>query len=82
MASTQSALRKMREIYLSLPDTSEGEHFGESIFRVNAPASSPVAARRQASAASSFNSNRSTRLELLTPIDASSVTLDRRTACR
>jgi len=34
MATAHTALRKMREICLSLPDTVEAEHFGEACFRV------------------------------------------------
>ena len=34
MATTQTALRMMREICLSLPETAEAEHFGEACFRV------------------------------------------------
>src|SRR5262245_18842807 len=34
MATPHTALRMMREICLSLPETSEGEHFGEASFRV------------------------------------------------
>ena len=33
MATPQAALKKMREICLSLPDSREGEHFGQSAFR-------------------------------------------------
>ena len=34
LATTEEALNKMREICLSLPDTREGEHFGEAAFYV------------------------------------------------
>ena len=34
MATAKEALEKMREICLSLPDTSEGDHFGETAFYV------------------------------------------------
>ena len=34
MATAQTALRMMREVCLSLPDTVEAEHFGEACFRV------------------------------------------------
>jgi hypothetical protein len=34
MATTQTTLRVMREICLSLPDTVEADHFGEACFRV------------------------------------------------
>ena len=34
MATTPTALRKMRELCLSLPNTVETEHFGEAYFRV------------------------------------------------
>lgn len=34
MASAEEALRKVREICLSLPDTREGDHFGEAAFYV------------------------------------------------
>jgi predicted DNA-binding protein (MmcQ/YjbR family) len=34
MATTQTALRMMREVCLSLPETAEAEHFGEACFRV------------------------------------------------
>ena len=34
MATAKTALRMMREVCLSLPDTSEGVHFGEAFFRV------------------------------------------------
>jgi predicted DNA-binding protein (MmcQ/YjbR family) len=34
MATAQAALRWMRKTCLSLPDTVEGDHFGESCFRV------------------------------------------------
>ena len=34
MATTRAALRKMREVCLSLPQTVEAEHFGEACFRV------------------------------------------------
>ena len=34
MATAQAALRWMRKICLSLPDTVEADHFGESLFRV------------------------------------------------
>lgn len=34
MATARSALRMMREVCLSLPDTVEAEHFGEACFRV------------------------------------------------
>jgi|SRR5262245_56908355 len=34
MATAQTALRMMREVYLSLPETVEAEHFGEVCFRV------------------------------------------------
>lgn len=33
MAITRTALRMMREVCLSLPDTVEAEHFGEACFR-------------------------------------------------
>src|SRR5262245_23046749 len=33
MATTETALRRMRAICLALPDTSESDHFGESYFR-------------------------------------------------
>jgi len=34
MAAAPTALRMMREICLSLPETVEADHFGESCFRV------------------------------------------------
>jgi predicted DNA-binding protein (MmcQ/YjbR family) len=34
MATAEEALEKMREICLSLPDTREGDHFGETAFYV------------------------------------------------
>ncbi len=34
MATAKEALEKMREICLSLPDTTEGDHFGEAAFYV------------------------------------------------
>jgi predicted DNA-binding protein (MmcQ/YjbR family) len=34
MATAKKALEKMREICLSLPETSEGHHYGETAFRV------------------------------------------------
>jgi len=34
MATARMALRKMRELCLSLPDTVEANHFGETCFRV------------------------------------------------
>jgi predicted DNA-binding protein (MmcQ/YjbR family) len=34
MATSEEALEKMREICLSLPDTREGEHFGQAAFYV------------------------------------------------
>lgn len=34
MATARTALRMMREICLSLPDTAEAKHFGEACFRV------------------------------------------------
>jgi predicted DNA-binding protein (MmcQ/YjbR family) len=34
MATAQTALRKMREVCLSLPDSVESAHFGEACFRV------------------------------------------------
>lgn len=34
MATAEEALEKMREICLSLPDTREGDHFGEAAFYV------------------------------------------------
>jgi hypothetical protein len=34
MATAEEALKKMREICLSLPDTREGDHFGEPAFYV------------------------------------------------
>ena len=34
MATAQTALRIMRDFCLSLPDTTEAEHFGEVCFRV------------------------------------------------
>src|SRR5262245_13671905 len=34
MATAEEALKKMREICLSLPDTREGEHFGQAAFYV------------------------------------------------
>jgi predicted DNA-binding protein (MmcQ/YjbR family) len=34
MATAEAALKKMREICLSLPDTREGDHFGETAFYV------------------------------------------------
>jgi predicted DNA-binding protein (MmcQ/YjbR family) len=34
MATAQTALRMMRQVCLSLPDTVEAEHFGEVCFRV------------------------------------------------
>jgi len=34
MATAEEALEKMREICLALPDTREGEHFGETAFYV------------------------------------------------
>ena len=34
MASAKEALRKVREICLSLPDTTEREHFGDAAFYV------------------------------------------------
>jgi predicted DNA-binding protein (MmcQ/YjbR family) len=34
MATAEEALEKMREICLSLPDTTEGDHFGETAFYV------------------------------------------------
>jgi predicted DNA-binding protein (MmcQ/YjbR family) len=34
MATAEEALQKMREICLSLPDTREGDHFGETAFYV------------------------------------------------
>ena len=34
MATAQTALRMMRDVCLSLPDTVEAEHFGEICFRV------------------------------------------------
>lgn len=35
MATAQTALRQMRDICLSLPDTVEADHFGEVCFRVS-----------------------------------------------
>ena len=35
MATAEQALEKMREICLSLPDTREGDHFGETAFYVS-----------------------------------------------
>ena len=32
--AVQTPLRMMREVCLSLPETVEGEHFGEACFRV------------------------------------------------
>src|SRR6185503_11519930 len=34
MATAEEALQKMREICLSLPDTREGDHFGQTAFYV------------------------------------------------
>jgi hypothetical protein len=34
MATAKSALKAMRGICLSLPETTEADHFGESMFRV------------------------------------------------
>lgn len=34
LATAQTALKKMRELCLSLPDTTEGDHFGETAFFV------------------------------------------------
>src|ERR1700741_4584117 len=34
MATAEEALRKMQEICLSLPDTRQGHHFGETAFYV------------------------------------------------
>ncbi len=34
MATAEEALKKMRDICLSLPDTREGDHFGETAFYV------------------------------------------------
>jgi hypothetical protein len=34
MATAEDALKKMREICLSLPDTHEGNHFGQAGFYV------------------------------------------------
>lgn len=35
MATAEEALARMREICLSLPDTREGDHFGDTAFYVN-----------------------------------------------
>lgn len=35
MTTSEEALEKMREICLSLPDTREGDHFGETAFYVS-----------------------------------------------